>query len=61
MDRRLFLRTATLTTLECLTTKFGKYRQESAAKSWPVISIQTLTTKGPLPHFWKSVWGRTGQ
>ena len=57
MDRRLFLRAATLTTLECLTLKLESYGQENATKNGSIVSIQTRTTKGPLPHVWEECVG----
>ena len=57
MDRRLFLQTATLASLECLAPKLESYSQETGNKFEQVISIQTHTAKGPLPHVWEECVG----
>lgn len=57
MDRRLFLQSATLATLECLAPKLESYGQEIAAKEGETISVQTRTVKGPLPHSWEECTG----
>jgi xylan 1,4-beta-xylosidase len=57
MDRRLFLHAATLTALECLAPRLVSYGQQTADSSEQIISVQTRTIKGPLPHVWEECFG----